>query len=252
MNESGRLGVLRLATEATPFWRVGERPRVLEPEVMDDPAIDEALHTNALGALATINRVSLTIPQIVPPIAALAARVGRPLRILDVATGAGDIPIGIARWSRARGIDCEVAGCDVSARAVRYARQRSLKEGTPIRFFQSDVISDPPEGWDVVTCCLFLHHLQVGEVETLLCNLKGSAQLLVVSDLLRSALGLGAAIAGTRLLTRSPVARLDGPRSVRAAFTLAEMRDVCRRAELHEARLRPIFPFRFRLTWSRP
>jgi hypothetical protein len=59
------------------------------------------------------------------------------------------------------------------------------------------------------------------------------------------------ACAGTRLLSRSPVVHVDGPRSVAAAFTPAEALDLAQRAGLTGATVVRRWPCRFLLTWRR-
>lgn len=54
------------------------------------------------------------------------------------------------------------------------------------------------------------------------------------------------------VLSRSPVVHFDGPASVRAAYTPAELRALADQAGLAGATVRPVFPCRMLLTWSRP
>ena len=54
-----------------------------------------------------------------------------------------------------------------------------------------------------------------------------------------------------QLWTRSDVARVDGPRSVRAAFTLREARAMAEEAELVGALVHRAWPERFILKWRR-
>src|SRR5262245_26893281 len=123
---------------------------------MDDPGIDPAEHRRALAALARINRVSRSVGVLWPAIRNLARELGRTIRVLDVATGGGDVPAGLLAKARRAGISLEVAGCDLSATAIA-AASAACPAG---RFFVHDAIGDPlPAGFDVVTCSLFLHHL---------------------------------------------------------------------------------------------
>src|SRR5262249_38607158 len=76
-------------------------------------------------------------------------------------------------------------------------------------------------------------------------------RLVLVNDLRRSLAGLLAAYAATRLLTTSPVVHTDGPLSVRAAFTLPEVRELAWQAGLDGATVVRRWPFRFLLMWER-
>jgi len=78
-----------------------------------------------------------------------------------------------------------------------------------------------------------------------------SDRLVVVCDLARSNVAWWLTYAGTRLLTRSPVVRVDGPLSVRAAFTIDEVRSLAVQAGLTDCRIQRRMPFRFVLSWWR-
>ena len=80
--------------------------------------------------------------------------------------------------------------------------------------------------------------------------LKSGDQLLI-QDLRRTRLGYRFAWWGLRVLSSSSVARVDGPLSVRAGFTMEEAIDLAQRAGLDGAGVAPTWPQRFRLDWSR-
>ncbi|MFM7809852.1 MAG: methyltransferase, partial [Planctomycetota bacterium] len=61
-------------------------------EWMDDPAISEDVHAHALAGLARLNAISRAHRLVWPPLRELAAHVDRPLQVLDVASGGGDLP----------------------------------------------------------------------------------------------------------------------------------------------------------------
>src|SRR5207237_7259825 len=95
---------------AMPSLRLRQR----QPEIMDQPDLRPARHVGALCGLARINFWSGSAGILWPPLAELARRLGRPIRVLDVATGAGDVPLRLWRRSRRAGLDFRIDGCDVS------------------------------------------------------------------------------------------------------------------------------------------
>ena len=229
---------------------------------MDQPGLDPAEHERALAGLRRINAVSRCSASLFAPIRELAAgHPGQPLRVLDLACGGGDTAIDLALMAARSGLALNVEGCDLNPEAVRIAAANAARRGATVRFFQADALADPwpqgpgaanPDGYDVVLCSLFLHHLDDGDAERLLALMARRARRLVlVNDLIRSPLGYALAWAGTRLLSRSPVVHTDGPLSVRGAFRLAEVAAMAERAGLAGAELRRCWPERYLLHWSR-
>ncbi len=236
-------------------WQpLAERNR--QPEWMDQPGIDVAAHDQALQGLRRINAISGAVGCLYTPVQALAAALGpsRLLRILDVACGGGDNTVALAERCRSNGLAVQVDGCDRSEQAVAIASHHA--SGSPLgsSFFQADVLVDPlPDGYDVMVCSLFLHHLEDADAVELLRRLGQSCRhLVLVNDLIRSPLGYGLAWAGCRLLSRSPIVHFDGPVSVQGAFRLDEAMDLAAWAGLGGARVQRSWPERFLLSWRRP
>ncbi len=228
--------------------------RRCEPETMDDPGLGALEHLAALRGLERINRWSGSVDTVWSAIAPLAASArNEPLRILDIATGAGDVPIGL--WRRAMQAECrlEIDACDASPRALEHARERAAQVRAEVRFLALDVLRDPlPTTYDVLTSSLFLHHLTDEQAEALLASMgQACRRLVAVNDLRRSWRGLVLAGLGTRVLSRSHVVRTDAVRSVRAAFSLGEIRALAARAGLSGSVVQARWPQRFLLTWQR-
>ncbi len=121
-----------------------------------------------------------------------------------------------------------------------------------VEFRVGNVVDEPlPGDFDVIMTSLFLHHLPRAEAVRLLAAMSQSARrLVVVNDLRRSTVGYLLAQAICRLVSRSPVVHVDGPRSVAGAFTMAEIRQMCVEADLTPIRLVRRWPCRFLLTWE--
>jgi 2-polyprenyl-3-methyl-5-hydroxy-6-metoxy-1,4-benzoquinol methylase len=236
-----------------PFLaRVRERHR--QAEIMDQPGLDEGRHVQALRGLERINFWSRSAALVWGPLADLARdEGGRPLRALDLATGAGDVPIRLWHRARRRGLPLQVEGCDVSPAAVAHAAARAEQARADVRFFVWDALHGPlPTGYDVLVSSLFLHHLSDEQAVDLLRRAAEAAgRLVLINDLVRSPAGWLLAYLGTRLLSRCDVVHTDGLRSVEAAFTPDEARSLAERAGLTGARVWACWPCRFLLTWRR-
>ncbi len=231
--------------------RLGKRHR--EPELMDDPNLDPALHHQALVGLRRVHGISGTVSTLWNPIRRMAEqRPNTALRVLDVACGGGDLVISLAQRSARSGLPIEFSGCDISQTALDFASSAAASKKVRVNFFQADAIAAPlPADYDIICCSLFLHHLDEADAIKLLRSMKASARrMALISDLSRSRLGYVLTWIGIRLLTRSPICHVDGPLSVRAAFTPAEMLDLAAQAGLENATLTRHWPERFLLAWK--
>jgi 2-polyprenyl-3-methyl-5-hydroxy-6-metoxy-1,4-benzoquinol methylase len=223
---------------------------------MDQPGLDGAIHRRALAGLGRTNsicRVSHIIWRRIRE-AKLRPASGNRLRILDVASGGGDVVSGIALLAARDGVTVDAHGCDISALAILYAQQNAARRGASgVEFFRLNALEDElPEDYDVVMCSLFLHHLIESDARTLLWRMGAAARrLAAVDDLRRTLRGYLYAWAGGRLLTRSHVVHVDGPLSVRAAFTMAEAKKLAIEAGWGEIEIRPHWPQRFLMTWKK-
>jgi 2-polyprenyl-3-methyl-5-hydroxy-6-metoxy-1,4-benzoquinol methylase len=236
-------------------WVVDVRRRRRQPEIMDQPGLDPGQHAGALRCLQRVNWLSRPAAIFWPHLRDLAREnPAKPLEILDVATGAGDIPIKLWLKARRAALNCRIDACDVSSVALEHARKNSGHAEADVHFFTHDVLAGPlPREYDTVICSLFLHHLETDDAVEVLRRMAASARRLVlVNDLQRSKTGWLIAWAGTRVLTTSHVARFDGPVSVEGAFTPTEARELAERAGMIGAAVRRCWPWRWLLTWRRP
>lgn len=227
------------------------RDRVLVPELMDDPALPADELARALRGLARLNALSRAHAAFLGPVRRLAAERPGPLTLLDVAAGAGDVALDLASAARRQGVEIDTTLADVNPRSLALARVAAESRGLAVRTIELDAIHGPPLGeYDMVTCNLFLHHLPIDHAVTLLSRLRAAAgRMLVVVDLVRSPFALAAVWAASRTVTTSRVVRTDAMRSVRAAFTRAELGRLAAAAGLSGASIAPVFPARQRLVW---
>ncbi len=226
----------------------------MTPEIMDRADVEESAHLNALEGLRRINVASKAAVQIAEPIVEGANRDGvKRISMLDVACGGGDVPVEVARIAKSAGVDVELILVDRSATALATASETVRGAGIEHRCVRADLAA----GWpaleaDVVTCSLFLHHLPSGAdvVEFLSKARQIARRRIVISDLRRSRLGYLIAWVGGRVLSRSSIVHHDGPVSVRAAWTMREMRQFAVEAKLEKCDIRSSFPWRMLLIWE--
>ncbi len=227
-----------------------------QPELMDQPGLDPVEHRRALAGLQTTNSLCRTARIILRGIISEHIRPSndRPLRVLDIAAGGGDVVIGLAKLAASNGINVEAHGCDINNTAVDYAMAAANRAGIPnAKFFRFDALADElPTDYDVLMCTLFLHHLSPTDSVKLLQRMaRATKQCVLVDDLRRTRFGYAYAWFGGRLITRSRIVHTDGPLSVRAAFTIEEAQQLARDAGMRNARFRRHWPERFLMSWKK-
>jgi len=230
-------------------------PQSRTAELMDDPAIAEADHLHALSALARINLVSRTAARLAEGVGGLLDGAACPAgcTVVDIACGGGDVTLDLARRLHRPAEDGpRVLGVDISPRAIERARAVAGDRGSHAVFEVCDVLAHGCPPCDVAVSSLFLHHLDDAAACRLLRSMTAAARVgIIVSDLVRSRIGLGLAVVGTTLLSSSRVARVDGPLSVRAARTPPEYRRLCDAAGLASATIHRVWPERVMIRWRR-
>ena len=232
---------------------LSNRRRVV-PEIMDRPDVAEADHLDALEGLRRINEKSMAAEQIARPIIEMARRQQLTrISIVDAACGGGDVPIGVAQRAKSAGVDVELTLVDRSDTALAAAKTAADRAAISCQCVCADLMDRWPQiHADVVTSSLFLHHIPDGAgVAKFLGEAKTVARrAIVISDLRRARMGWLVAWFGGRMLSGSKIVHHDGPVSVRAAWTLGEMKKFAQDARLAGARITRSFPWRMLLVWE--
>lgn len=175
----------------------------------------------------------------------------RPIRVLDIATGAGGIPIRLWKLAARSGFKIAIDGCDSNPTSLELARRRAREHGVPVRFFATDPLQgELPDGYDVITSSLYLHHLPDGRALQLLRTLDAAAaRRVMLHDHARSAGGIALARLASPLI-HGAATRQEAEGAVRSAFTPAEALELARRAGIEGAVAQPRRPCCFVLSWS--
>jgi 2-polyprenyl-3-methyl-5-hydroxy-6-metoxy-1,4-benzoquinol methylase len=201
-----------------------------EPELMDRPQPVSPELESDLRNLRQLNRY-FGSHALVRRFLRKWLRPGQTARVLDLATGSGDIPRLIARHARSIGAKAQIDAVDQQVATIEIARQLSANY-PEITFHQADVFEWGEAGaYDIVLCSLALHHFTENDAVRLLQRcLELTQHYVLVSDLRR---GLFATI-GVYLLTaflfRDPMTRYDGRVSAARAFSFRELRALAQRA----------------------
>jgi SAM-dependent methyltransferase len=227
---------------------------VARGELMDELAAPVTDLSRSLSDIARLNRIggTRTIQRHVAPFLA-RLRPGETLRILDIGTGAADIPVALAEWARRRGGHVRIIGLEMHPTIWRHAA-RAVEDIPEVRIVGADALQLPirPGSVDVALCSLVLHHLPEEAVVALLRQLAALVRLgFVISDFRRGRLAWAAVWLVTRATACGRMARHDGPLSVRRAYTRAELTRLATRAGLPDLRWQRAPAFRQVGVWTR-
>lgn len=153
------------------------------------------------------------------------------MRILDLATGSGDIPRLIVDNARNAGADVTLHAVDQQPSTLEIARSLS-RDYPEIEFLEGDALSFGESGaYDVVLCSLALHHFEEEAAVELLRRCRElSRRYVLVSDLRRGLLATIGVYLLTTFIFREPMTRTDARLSAERAFSFREFRSLAERA----------------------
>lgn len=214
----------------------GWQHRVDAAEWLDQPGVSPEAVTANLRDFEFVNRHlggARSVLAHIPPIFD-ATRAGEPLRVLDIACGAGDILRSIAGFARRAQRPLLGVGVDANPRVIAYARAVAGDLGE-LAWMRGNALNPPfgSRSFDLVICSAFIHHLTPDQALTCIQHLaRVSRGWLIVSDVVRSH---GAYLSYPLLawsLDFAPITRHDGAVSLRRAYTPDELAEFAAAAGL--------------------
>ena len=224
-------------------------------ELMDTEPVSLAEFTACLVDLARVNRMTLAYHPTLRFFDRLAERslpVGRPLEVVDVGSGYGDMLRAIDGWAARRGVGVSLTGVDVNPWS-RQAAMAATEPGRPIRWVTADAFSYEPEaGIDVVVSSLFTHHLTDALVVRFLRWMEAVARRgWFINDLHRHPVPYHFFRRFARIARLHRFVQHDGPVSVARAFVWSDWDRFLAEAGIDRDRVDVRWRVPFRLTVQR-
>jgi 2-polyprenyl-3-methyl-5-hydroxy-6-metoxy-1,4-benzoquinol methylase len=201
-----------------------------EPELMDRPQPVSSELEKDLRNIRQLNRF-FGSHRLVLHFLRRWIKPGDHVRIVDLATGSGDIPRLIVDYAQKIGAKVEVDALDRQSATLEIARK--LSGNYPeISYIDANILEwQPANPYDIVLCSLALHHFSDEDAVRLLRRCRELSQKFVlVSDLRRGLLATIGVYLLTALIFREPMTRYDGRVSAARAFSFAELDDLAGRA----------------------
>jgi 2-polyprenyl-3-methyl-5-hydroxy-6-metoxy-1,4-benzoquinol methylase len=157
---------------------------------------------------------------------------GARTRVVDLATGSGDIPRLIVDYARQIGAQVEIDALDRQPATLEIARKLSTDYGE-ISYCEANILEWNPAGpYDIVLCTLALHHFSDEDAVRLLQRCRElSRRFILVSDLRRGFLLKAGVHLLTAVIFREPMTRYDARLSAARAFSFSEMQTLAMRAD---------------------
>jgi 2-polyprenyl-3-methyl-5-hydroxy-6-metoxy-1,4-benzoquinol methylase len=153
------------------------------------------------------------------------------LRIVDLATGSGDIPRLIVDYARKIRANVEIDAVDKQIATLKIARK--LSADYPEIFYSDANILEwqTAKAYDIVLCSLVLHHFSDEEAIRVLRRCRELyRKFALVSDLRRGFLATAGVYFLTALVFREPMTRYDARLSAARAFSFTELDKLARQA----------------------
>jgi SAM-dependent methyltransferase len=205
-------------------------------ELLDGPLTDRVTLLGNLRDLERANRwlggVSLSARAI-----AVLANGKDELRVLDVGTGAADIPLALLDRARRDGRRLHVTGIDSRPEILAAAADRrprlTVTPALALHVGDGRSLPYPDAAFDIAHASMVVHHLAPDEAVRLLAEMRRVAVIgVVVNDLVRGRLAWLGAWTLAHGLTGNRFTRHDAPLSVRRAYTELELGELLARAGL--------------------
>jgi ubiquinone/menaquinone biosynthesis C-methylase UbiE len=205
-------------------------------EIIDGPPVPFKDMACCMTDISRVNALfggrMVTMIHVKRLIAALPA--DRLVTVLDVGTGAGDIPRELVRWARRQGRRIRIFALDRDAATLQIAATL-VRDYPEIRFLRGDALALPIRAgsMDLTISAMTLHHLEPDAGVQYLAEMDRAARVgFVVNDLVRSRVAHWVVWLITRFITRGAISRHDGPLSVKRSYTPGEVGKLCERAGL--------------------
>lgn len=224
--------------------------RSSEKEKLDDLNLHgEPLH-KALQSLEWVNRWLGNHRAVVKAIHQIYKNEERPLRIIDLGCGGGDLALVVAKSLRQHKIEYSITGIDGNANTLAYAKNKCAAF-SEIYFLKADILNNQfsIQPCDILISSHFMYHFTpealVGFLKN---NLSAISTAFIFSELKRNSFAMRLFKFSSFLLPISKLAKEDGLLAIKRSFSEKEWLAILQQAGVGTCRLQSEPLFRILLT----
>ncbi len=224
--------------------------RSSEKEKLDDLNLDgEPLH-KALKSLEWVNRWFGNHRSVLKAIHRIYKKEERPLCIIDLGCGGGDLALAVAKSLHQQKIKFTITGIDGNANTLAYAR-KNCAAFNQINFLQADILKSQfsIQPCDILISSHFMYHFTAEAlVDLLKNNLSVISTAIIFSELKRNQFAMRLFKFSSFLMPISKLAKEDGLQAIKRSFSKKEWLTILKQAGIDTYRLQSVPLFRILLT----
>ncbi len=224
------------------------KTRSTEAEIMDDLEIEGEVIDKTLRELDRINQLlggnAISLSAFTKILKTTEVH-----SVVDLGCGSADILKRMARIAQRNQQKIDFKGIDANRNIVTYANQH-VQDWPNISVEQQNIFSKKfqQEQYDVIHCCLFLHHFTEDELVGLFQSFRRQARIaIVVNDLHRHFLAYHSIKWLTAWFSRSYMVKNDAAVSVARGFKKKELKSILKQAGITNYQLMWKWAFRWQL-----
>jgi SAM-dependent methyltransferase len=217
------------------------------PEIMDDFAMEGEILRDALEKIAKINHLlggnKITLDGVKKLLE--NKETARPIRIVDIGCGNGDMLRMLANYASNEHLKFELIGIDANPFTVKCANELSTAYPN-ISFECKNIFEGHLPTCDILLCTLTLHHFSDSEIINLLESFKQSARVgIIINDLHRSKLAYHLFNALCFVFRLNYMSRADGLISILRGFKKADLESYAKQLNTTNCSIRWKWAFRY-------
>jgi 2-polyprenyl-3-methyl-5-hydroxy-6-metoxy-1,4-benzoquinol methylase len=224
--------------------------RSYQKELMDDLTSTGPEMRQTLSELKQVNRLLGGNKVLTNALSILIKRYPQPhYDIADIGCGGGDMARVMSEWAKRNKVSITVHALDANPNIINMAKE-NLKDLDNVVFHTADVFDASFAGkkLDIVTCTLFTHHFTDEELVRMFKGFRNKAKLgLIINDLHRHPFAYYSIKYITRIFSKSPMVKNDGPLSVLRSFKIEDLKRVLKASGWAKYKIKWFWAFRWQV-----